>query len=354
MDTITNLRDLCNFFSVATPDELSRSIYHNTDCGASISIHVGKIESFKDTFIITFKQHTPRKITFSTDKPLPETATKFFCLDENRFPFKSLARLQKETFRLMAEKNLNFGDKSIVIQKAVYDKEKSLVVEIECTWQKDESDWIHNGDVIKIGTQPQVKGFTCPKCKTSDWPYELSLPCDDDSQEEIFTGKYFFKCPKCHYECEITEDQYQYQAPIYKSSWDIPIDTPLIGFTIQTMVEGSEATVDSEEFEVPVSTKEVDEWVKEMESQADFYWKRDNHLHLKIESPRGRQYFAEITWRGYKFYEAKKIPKKVKLGVEKFFKEKEKLGDSVDYDTPYDVPDCKGWKVSEYIDDSTF
>lgn len=40
------------------------------------------------------------------------------------------------------------------------------------------------------------------------------------------------------------------------------------GFTIQTIVEGSDATVDSDLFRFPVKAREVRQWITEMEAQA--------------------------------------------------------------------------------------
>lgn len=62
------------------------------------------------------------------------------------------------------------------------------------------------------------------------------------------------------------------------SRWDtLPMGTPIRGFTIQTIVEGSDATVDSDLFWVPCPVKWVDEWIKEMESRASELWEEANH-----------------------------------------------------------------------------
>lgn len=49
-------------------------------------------------------------------------------------------------------------------------------------------------------------------------------------------------------------------------------------FTIQTIVEGSDATVDSDEFVLPVKTKDVDVWIKTMEAEAEVLWKEANEV----------------------------------------------------------------------------
>lgn len=51
--------------------------------------------------------------------------------------------------------------------------------------------------------------------------------------------------------------------------------TAISGFTLQTIVEGSEATVDSEEFVLPVRVSAVDRWVREMEAEAARLWEAE-------------------------------------------------------------------------------
>lgn len=52
--------------------------------------------------------------------------------------------------------------------------------------------------------------------------------------------------------------------------------TAIKAFTIQTIVEGSDATVDSEVFAVPVSVKLIDEWIEYMEAEAERLWHEAN------------------------------------------------------------------------------
>ena len=59
-------------------------------------------------------------------------------------------------------------------------------------------------------------------------------------------------------------------------------ETEIRAFTIQTIVEGSDATVDSAPFWLPVTTESVDAWVKEMEAQATRFWDRDNLEHYRV------------------------------------------------------------------------
>jgi hypothetical protein len=50
----------------------------------------------------------------------------------------------------------------------------------------------------------------------------------------------------------------------------------LAGFTIQTIVEGSDAEVNSDTFRPGTTTDKLDEWVEEMESEASRLWDEAN------------------------------------------------------------------------------
>lgn len=59
--------------------------------------------------------------------------------------------------------------------------------------------------------------------------------------------------------------------------WEtLPRSTPVLGFTIQTIVEGSEATVDSPTFALPVRESEIREWIADMEAEASRLWAEAN------------------------------------------------------------------------------
>jgi hypothetical protein len=59
-------------------------------------------------------------------------------------------------------------------------------------------------------------------------------------------------------------------------------ETPIRAFTLQTIVEGSDATVDSEPFYLPVTPALVETWIAEMEAEASRLWERDNLDHFLI------------------------------------------------------------------------
>jgi len=52
--------------------------------------------------------------------------------------------------------------------------------------------------------------------------------------------------------------------------------TEIDAFTIQTIVEGSDATVDSDEFILPVKITDVNKWMEQMEDEASRLWDEAN------------------------------------------------------------------------------
>lgn len=60
-------------------------------------------------------------------------------------------------------------------------------------------------------------------------------------------------------------------------AWDqLTMGTPIEAFTIQTIVEGSDATVDSLPFVLPVEKNEVWQWIGYMEDEAEMLWREAN------------------------------------------------------------------------------
>lgn len=62
----------------------------------------------------------------------------------------------------------------------------------------------------------------------------------------------------------------------YEEWQTLTMDAPIHSFTIQTIVEGSDATVDSEPFVLPVDTSTVAEWIEFMEAEAAALWEEAN------------------------------------------------------------------------------
>ncbi len=85
------------------------------------------------------------------------------------------------------------------------------------------------------------------------------------------TGSGECDCPKCQGFC--TCDPWVHNGRI---GWDRLDNTNAIGFTIQTIVEGSDATVDSDTFMFPVKKSDVRRWIADMEEQASALWNEAN------------------------------------------------------------------------------
>lgn len=72
-------------------------------------------------------------------------------------------------------------------------------------------------------------------------------------------------------------DWYAYWVHNGDRKWDeLTTDTPIDAFTLQTIVEGSDATVDSRPFVLPVDKDEVWKFVEFMETEAESLWREAN------------------------------------------------------------------------------
>ena len=80
-------------------------------------------------------------------------------------------------------------------------------------------------------------------------------------------------CPKCQGYCRC--DAWVHNG---SKAWSELTDANTDAFTIQTIVEGSEATVDSGTFSFPVAAAKVEAWEDEMEAQASELWREANEV----------------------------------------------------------------------------
>lgn len=95
----------------------------------------------------------------------------------------------------------------------------------------------------------------------------------------------------------------------------------LLGFTIQSIVEGSDSTVDSQEFVVPVETSVIDDWVKYMEEETSRIWKAANaYLYEVVTKKKLTNYYVRLNW-GDVEWQDEVPPKALKAKVEKYLKE---------------------------------
>lgn len=102
----------------------------------------------------------------------------------------------------------------------------------------------------------------------------------------------------------------------------ITMETPLLGFTIQSIVEGSDVTVDSQEFVVPVDPKEIDDWIKHMEEETSRIWKAANTYLYEVVTKKKKltNYYVRLNW-GDVEWQDEVPPKALKAKVEKYLKE---------------------------------
>ena len=124
----------------------------------------------------------------------------------------------------------------------------------------------------------------------------------------------------------------------------ITLGTKLLGFTIQSIVEGSDVSVDSDEFVVPVDAKEVDDWIKHMEDETSRIWKAANTQLYEVVTKRRtkKNYYVRLNC-GDVEWEDEKPSKGLKAKVEKLLKE-------YDGDFREDIPG-KGFYLRYLIED---
>jgi len=72
------------------------------------------------------------------------------------------------------------------------------------------------------------------------------------------------------------------------------IDENILGIDIGSIVEGSDVEVGPIALHFPFTSMQLDEAVKEINDEADFYWKRDNESSYRITAPDGKEWFADV------------------------------------------------------------
>ncbi|HUW48815.1 MAG TPA: hypothetical protein VMW36_08760, partial [Patescibacteria group bacterium] len=223
-------------------------------------------------------------------------------------------------------------------------KGESFKIEVRHCWEEDNSVWIHNGNVVD-------KVCVCPKCHVEFAWHPAGVETT--------------VCPECFGETRVRElSQHGRRHP----AWDIPINTPLLGFTIQTIVEGSDVYVNGDFMEVPIATEKIQEWLDEMEKESDFYWKRDNWRWFTVIDPNNNGYSVEMTWEGWNWDDEshpsnKNIPVEVRQAIEKLFEDDTNRGSLNSFilenygygdEKAQYVPEHEGWKAYEWLNDSPY
>ena len=130
-----------------------------------------------------------------------------------------------------------------------------------------------------FGLDTDLAGVSLEQMRSQNWEDrdEVQVDPDPNDPDEIQITKTFRSTDRCWGWKSGQASQWVW-VHNGNSLWrDLTIDTPIRAFTIQSIVEGSDATVDSDQFNVPCPTEKVDQWMEEMEEQTSAIWDRDNH-----------------------------------------------------------------------------
>jgi len=131
------------------------------------------------------------------------------------------------------------------------------------------------------GRQDEAGDWTCRACRspedTSDRIWSLADLCAYFSAEtpaqlnrRIYKGT----------DCGASLSVYSHTVGWIHNGdlrWrDLPITFGIDGFTIQTIVEGSDSEVNSDTFWLPATHEEIQHWISDMEDEADRLWHEAN------------------------------------------------------------------------------
>ena len=112
--------------------------------------------------------------------------------------------------------------------------------------------------------------------RQQEWEEKDEVQRDSDDREIQLT-KVFRSTDKC-WGWKTGDDGKWVWVHNGDSLWrDLTLNTPIEAFTIQSIVEGSDATVDSDQFNIPCHVNEVEKWMSDMEEETSAIWDRDNH-----------------------------------------------------------------------------
>jgi len=291
METINNFKDLCEFLSADSPSDLNRRMHKGTDCGASISVRVGRVTRGERSFRLIFNdgpKHLPVLHSVLTDGKrtdhlrLPESLRNLFDLSQKGKRVVSKALPTYATLYRALQDYAKKGEwllaDTFLVERTFNPSAGKFLVVVREKWVKDETEWHHNG---------------------GDWS-------------------------------------------------KLTIDSPLVSFSIQTIVEGSDVTVDGEEMALPIATKAVQDWIDDMEKQSSFYWERDNSLWYRLRNTKtGTVRTLQATQGEFKWHQP--TPKALRKKVEDYI-----LDDSFDLSKSTAIPGMKNLTVEEFCNDTTF
>lgn len=263
-DTQDNLlrtvADLCAFFGLS-PEELprlNRALYKGTDCGASISLYSG-CPGIRETQTWHFRLASRADRGFARVRRAAETA------------WRDWTTVPPEVRDFFAVTDLATGAVDFTP-----DAWRALVTE--------------------------------ETLQNSDWTGALERGADDELARE---GRA---------EIAVAVGAVPGRAWHNGDDWSDIDPDQITGFTIQTIVEGSEVTVDSDRFVFPVRAAAVREWLTEMEAQAAFYWKRDNGLWYAVTDAQGAELgLVANVWGDLEVETAEPLPDAVLAAIRAAF-----------------------------------
>lgn len=285
MGTINTLSDLCDFFGANGPEDLNRCIYRNHE--ARISLVVGEAKQILHTYTIDFEMGARHPIVKSIRK------NGEFC------------------------------------------KFYGLHVDVKHLFHLRLLDEIIEADIFKSLE-------------------ELLAGCGEfmKRQDEATPGTDFVKVKKIDGNTVTIVHGHLHDDSCWLESgerWRVSKRTKLRSFVIHASVEGSEVTVQSEPFIVPVDTTAVEAALAEMKKQIDFYWKRENYSHWILTNPAGEEFYFDTGWDVVVWHDEGKVPTEVATRAVSWAENQTKNTIGV----PHKFG-AKGWTIEEYHEEANY
>lgn len=298
---IRNLMDLCDYFGAESPEDLNSTIYRATACGASLSIYSGH------------PGHEEKQSwDFRVSRRYAGTAAERFSVNVRRPDRKSRAYIPIAHRSVPEEIRQYF-----LIKEGTSEIDRE---QLDMSWEE----WM-----------------AMASDRSQMWRRWGPLPFG----ETVGSDRYGTLTLRCRVDYVLGRAWHN------GDDWSEVDPEEITGFTIQSIVEGSEVTVDSNLFEFPVIEAEVDQWMKDMDEITSFYWERDNSENYRLFFKDEVRAYVRSTWGKISWFEAEDVPELVKKAVEKIVCNPPRVEDCQGYPI-YDLGD--GWKMEEYCDDSDY
>jgi hypothetical protein len=183
---------------------------------------------------------------------------------------------------------------------------------------------VERGDPLRVTTKAEIRRVT-GKLKahyrkrfgkeTPIWSMSELLAIDGDESFWRF-GRSLYKCTDCGpwvvALCTGREDVYYEGHPAGEDDWH----ASCVGIRIGSIVEGSDVEVGPEELLFPFTESELDRVVKQIDDEADFYWKRDNIRSYYVTFPGGEcTYIDESDFDEPSVADGDEVPKGIDRGA---------------------------------------